>query len=109
MLAVPLIAASGDCREMHNGGPKLARDGRMASAALSPDLIRGFARPFGVEMIHSIISKTPFTPIEMAFSKLKATIKKAAACTDEEVWQAVGLVSDYSQTRNVYIFFRAAG
>ena len=48
-------------------------------------------------------------PIEMAFSKLKALIRKAAARTYEELCQAVGQVCDLYSEKECYNFFRAAG
>lgn len=48
-------------------------------------------------------------PIEMAFSKLKALIRKATARTYEDLWQAVGRVCDLFSDEECYNFFRAAG
>jgi transposase len=48
-------------------------------------------------------------PIEMAFSKLKALIRKAAARTYEQLWQAVGHVCDLFTDEECYNFFKAAG
>jgi len=48
-------------------------------------------------------------PIEMAFSKLKTLIRKAAARTYEELWQAVGHVCDLFTDEECYNFFKAAG
>ena len=48
-------------------------------------------------------------PIEMAFSKLKALIRKAAARTYEDLWQAVGRVCNLFSDEECYNFFRAAG
>jgi transposase len=48
-------------------------------------------------------------PIEMAFSKLKALIRKAAARTYDDLWQAVGRVCDLFSEEECYNFFRAAG
>ena len=48
-------------------------------------------------------------PIEMAFSKLKTLIRKAAARTYEELWQAVGNVCDLFSEEECYNFFNAAG
>ena len=48
-------------------------------------------------------------PIEMAFSKLKALIRKAAARTYDELWQAVGHVCDLFSEKECYNFFKAAG
>jgi transposase len=48
-------------------------------------------------------------PIEMAFSKLKALIRKAAARTYQELWKAVGDVCDLFTDEECYNFFKAAG
>ena len=48
-------------------------------------------------------------PIEMAFSKLKALLRKAAAQTYEDLRQAVGRVCDLISDQECYSFFGAAG
>ena len=48
-------------------------------------------------------------PIEMAFSKLKALIRKAAARTYQELWKAVGHVCDLFSDEECYNFLKAAG
>jgi transposase len=48
-------------------------------------------------------------PIEMAFSKLKALTRKAAARTCDQLWQAVGHVCDLFNDEECYNFFKAAG
>jgi transposase len=48
-------------------------------------------------------------PIEMAFAKLKALIRRAAARTYDELWQAVGDVCDLFTEEECYNFFKAAG
>ena len=48
-------------------------------------------------------------PIEMAFSKLKALIRKAAARTSDELWEAVGHVCNLFSEEECHNFFRAAG
>ncbi len=48
-------------------------------------------------------------PIEMAFSKLKALIRKAAARTYDELWQIVGNVCKIFTDEECYNFFVAAG
>ena len=48
-------------------------------------------------------------PIEMAFSKLKALIRKAAARTYEDLWRAVGHLCDLFTDEECYNFFNAAG
>ena len=48
-------------------------------------------------------------PIKMAFSKLKALIRKAAARTYHELWKAVGHVCNLLIEEECYNFFKAAG
>lgn len=48
-------------------------------------------------------------PIEMAFSKLKALIRKAAARTYDQLWQAVGHVCELFSDEECYNFLKAAG
>lgn len=48
-------------------------------------------------------------PIEMAFSKLKALIRKAAARTYDQPWKAVGQVCHFFSEEECYNFFKAAG
>jgi len=46
---------------------------------------------------------------EPAAGQLKALIRKAAARTYHELWQAVGHVCDLFSDEEFYNFFRAAG
>jgi transposase len=48
-------------------------------------------------------------PIEMAFAKLKALIRKAAARTYDQLWKAVGQVCNLFKEEECYNFFKAAG
>ncbi|QBY00896.1 hypothetical protein E2K80_09295 [Rhodophyticola sp. CCM32] len=48
-------------------------------------------------------------PIEMAFSKLKTLIRKAAARTYDALWNAVGQVCDLFTDEECFNFFKAAG
>lgn len=48
-------------------------------------------------------------PIEMAFAKLKAHIRRAAARTYDDLWRAVGNVCDIFTDEDCYNFFKAAG
>lgn len=48
-------------------------------------------------------------PIEMAFSKLKTLIRKAAARTYDDLWAAVGHVCDLFSDEECYNYFKAAG
>jgi len=48
-------------------------------------------------------------PIEMAFAKLKALIRKAAARSYDEVWKAAGAICDLYSTQECENYFTAAG
>ena len=48
-------------------------------------------------------------PIEMAFSKLKALIRKAAARSYDALWKAVGTVCNLFSQQECLNFFNAAG
>jgi len=48
-------------------------------------------------------------PIEMAFAKLKALIRRAAARTYDDRWRAVGHVCSFFSEKECYNFFKAAG
>jgi len=48
-------------------------------------------------------------PIEMAFSKLKTLIRKEAARTYEDLWNAVGHVCNLFTDEECFNFFKAAG
>jgi len=50
-----------------------------------------------------------FNPIEMAFSKLKAYLRKAATRTKEDLWQAIGQALDAFTPAECVNFFKAAG
>ncbi len=47
--------------------------------------------------------------IEMAFSKLKTLIRKAAARTYDQLWTVVGQVCDLFSDEECYNYFKAAG
>ena len=48
-------------------------------------------------------------PIEMAFAKLKALIRKAAARTCDQLWKAAGQVCDLCTDEECHTLFKAAG
>lgn len=48
-------------------------------------------------------------PIEMAFSKLKAHLRKKAARTIEDLWQAIGEICDLYTPEECFNYFAAAG
>ena len=70
--------------------------------AVVPDNRSGHKSPGGAHTVQDIAARFPFlppyspdlNPMEMAFSKLKTVIRKAAARTCDQLWQAVGHVRD---------------
>jgi transposase len=48
-------------------------------------------------------------PIEMAFSKLKAHLRKAKARTFDALWRAIGNICDLFSPAECWNFFKAAG
>ena len=48
-------------------------------------------------------------PIEKAFSRLKALLRKAKARTYDALWKAVGQVCDLFTPRECWNYFRATG
>ena len=48
-------------------------------------------------------------PIEMAFSKLKAHLRKRAVRTIQELWEAIGQICDLYNPDECMNYFRAAG
>lgn len=48
-------------------------------------------------------------PIEMAFSKLKAHLRKAAVRTIDELWKTVGNICDLYDPDECYNYYKAAG
>ena len=50
-----------------------------------------------------------FNPIEMAFSKLKSFLKKVAARTKEDLWNAIGQGIDAITSAECVNYFAAAG
>ena len=50
-----------------------------------------------------------FNPIEMAFSKLKAILRKAAARTITELWDVIGKAIDQFKPNECKNYFAAAG
>ena len=50
-----------------------------------------------------------FNPIELAFAKLKALLRKAAACTIDELWQTIATILDAVTPDECQNYFAAAG
>jgi len=50
-----------------------------------------------------------FNPIEMAFAKLKALLRKAAERTEHSLWNAIGTIVDLFSPDECANYFKAAG
>ncbi len=67
-----------------------------------------------IEQVGATLSYLPpyspdFNPIEMAFSKLKAILRKAAARTITELWDVIGKAIDQFKPNECKNYFAAAG
>lgn len=71
-------------------------------------VVRG-KRPTGAFSGPSNPYSPDLNPIEMAFAKLKALIRRAAARTYDDLWRAVGHVCELFTDEECYNFFKAAG
>ena len=82
-----------------------------------PDNRSGHKSPGDAQTVQDIAARFSFlppyspdlNPIEMAFSKLKTVIRKAAARTYDQLWQAVGHVCDLFLEEKCCNFFIANG
>ena len=66
-------------------------------------------RAQGCDLIFLPPYSPDLNPIEMAFSKLKTLIRKAATRTYEALWKSVGAVCDLFQPQECRNYFIAAG
>ncbi len=89
--------APGDIVVMDNLGSHKGPAVRAAIAAAGARLL--FLTPYSPD----------FNPIEMAFSKLKALLRKAAERTVEGLWSAIGRLVDTVTPGECANFFAAAG
>ena len=87
----------GDIVVMDNLGSHKGPDVRAAIEAVGGRLL--FLPPYSPD----------FNPIEMAFSKLKALLRKAAERTVEGLWSAIGRLDDTVTPDECVNFFAAAG
>ena len=63
----------------------------------------------GARLLYLPSYSPDFNPIEMAFSKLKALLRKAAERTVEGLWSATGRLVDTISPTEAANFFAAAG
>ncbi len=71
--------------------------------------IRQSIEAAGAELIYLPAYSPDFNPIEMAFSKLKAALRKAAARTIEELWDVIAEAIDEFTPKECQNYFAAAG
>ncbi len=71
--------------------------------------IRGAIQAVGAELRFLPPYSPDFNPIEQAFAKLKALMRKAAARTREALWSKVGEILDDFTPDECANYFTAAG
>lgn len=71
--------------------------------------VRDAIHAVGAEVRYLPPYSPDFNPIEMAFSKLKAFLKKTAARTKEDLWHAIGMGIDTFTPLECEHYFSAAG
>ena len=71
--------------------------------------VRDAIRQAGAELRFLPPYSPDFNPIEMAFSKLKASLKRCAARTIPELWDAIGEATDNFTLAECQNYFAAAG
>src|SRR5215213_2549500 len=71
--------------------------------------VRALVEATGATLMRLPPYSPDFNPIENAFSKLKALLRKAAARTKEALWQTIGELLDEFSPEECANYFRAAG
>lgn len=92
-----LIAASSDCRAVDNLATHRNKE---ATQAL---------RDHGCWFLYLPPYSPDLNPIEQAYSKLKAHLRKIGARTFTEVFQAIGAICDLYDPAECWNYFKAAG
>lgn len=77
--------------------------------AHKPSAIREAIEQAGARLLFLPPYSPDFNPIEMAFSKIKAILKKAAARKLQDLWDALASAIDHVTTAEARNFFSAAG
>lgn len=77
--------------------------------AHKPIAIRQAIEAAGAVMLFLPPYSPDFNPIEMAFSKIKALLKKAAARTLQDLWDAIRNAIDAVSPKDARSFFTACG
>ncbi len=71
--------------------------------------VREMIEAAGASLLYLRPYSPDFNPIEMAFSKLKALLRKAAERTIDRLWDAIGRIIDLVTPAEAANFFAAAG
>jgi transposase len=71
--------------------------------------VRDMIEAAGATLLYLPPYSPDFNPIEMAFSKLKALLRKAAERTIPALWDAIGRLIDLITPQEAVNFFSAAG
>jgi len=71
--------------------------------------VRSMIEAAGADLLFLPPYSPDFNPIENAFSKLKAHLRKAAERTVEGLWAAIGRIADLFTPQECQNFFEAAG
>ena len=71
--------------------------------------VRNLVRAAGAELLFLPPYSPDYNPIELAFSKLKALLRKAAERTVEALWDAIGRALDTFSPTECRNYFKAAG
>ena len=71
--------------------------------------VRQAIEAVGAKLLYLPPYSPDFNPIEMAFSKLKAILRKAAARSIDELWQVIAEALDKFSVHDCRNYFAAAG
>ena len=71
--------------------------------------VRAAIETAGAELLYLPPYSPDFNPIENAFAKLKAMLRKAAARTIDSLWSAIGRIIDTFNPTECTNYFAAAG
>ena len=71
--------------------------------------VREMIEAVGAKLLHLPPYSPDFNPIENAFAKLKALLRKAAERTVDGLWNAIGHIVDTFTTRECRNYFNAGG
>lgn len=77
--------------------------------AHKPVAIRAAIEAAGADMLFLPPYSPDFNPIELAFSKIKAALRKAAARTVKDLWDAIREAIDAVTSEDARSFFTACG